>query len=96
MKSLIEDNRIFSWIVMVIAVILLIPLTAMQFSKEVNWDVGDFVVMAAMLTLASTIAVYTARSIPRKYHRLLMIMISLVVLYCWAEMAVGIFFSIGS
>ncbi len=41
-------KRLTVWAV-VIALILMIPLVAMQFTNEVNWDLFDFVVMGALL-----------------------------------------------
>jgi hypothetical protein len=41
-------KRLTVWAV-VIALILMLPLVAMQFTNEVNWDLFDFVVMGALL-----------------------------------------------
>jgi len=41
-------KRLTVWAV-AIALILMIPLVAMQFTNEVNWDLFDFVVMGALL-----------------------------------------------
>ena len=38
-----------------VAVILLLPLIAMQFTDEVNWDVADFVIFGALLIAAGSI-----------------------------------------
>jgi hypothetical protein len=40
--------RLIRWAVA--AALLLVPLVAMQFTDEVNWDVADFAVFAALLT----------------------------------------------
>ena len=41
-------KRLTMWAI-VIAFILMIPLVAMQFTDEVNWDLSDFVVMGGLL-----------------------------------------------
>jgi len=79
------------------AAILMVPLVAMQFTPEVVWTAGDF--LAAGLLLAATGLALTAalRSFRTARSRLLAAaLVGLGFLYCWAEMAVGIFTNIGS
>ena len=42
------DNSIVS-LALKVVFILLVPLVAMQFTDEVNWDFADFVIMGALL-----------------------------------------------
>ncbi len=46
---LISKNRVFVVLLRVVLVLLL-PLIAMQFTTEVNWDIGDFVVAGVILS----------------------------------------------
>jgi predicted Na+-dependent transporter len=46
------------------AFLLLLPLIAMQFTNEVNWDETDFVVFGAMLFGACGVYELAARMIP--------------------------------
>lgn len=72
--------------------ILLIPLVAMQFTEEVNWDLGDFVVMGTLLFITGLAYEFLARNISKRAHRIAIgIVILVVVLLLWAELAVGIF-----
>ena len=41
-------KRLSFWAI-AIGILLLIPLIAMQFTEEVNWDITDFVIMGAVL-----------------------------------------------
>lgn len=84
-------------IVVITAVILLIPLIAMQFSREVNWQLNDFVIMGALLFITGLgidAVIIKARTNKRRvaYGALIV----LLFLYIWAELAVGIFTNLGS
>jgi len=75
-----------------VAVLLLIPFIAMQFTKEVNWDLTDFVVMGALLLITVTgIEIVTREVKSSKLKIWLTIAILLILLLVWAELAVGIF-----
>lgn len=72
--------------------ILLIPLVAMQFTSEVNWNVADFIVAGALLFGMGTVLELTLRSLKKKSHRILAAISLLFALgLIWAELAVGIF-----
>jgi hypothetical protein len=71
--------------------ILMVPLVAMQFTREVNWTASDFVVAA--LLLAGTGMLFelaTARLRTRKSRLTAVAVIGLGFLFVWAELAVGI------
>lgn len=74
------------------ALILSIPLIAMQFTKEVNWTLSDFVI-AAVLLLGTGLAIdlvirYAKTGLSRT---ILLVVILLLLFLTWAELAVGIF-----
>lgn len=105
--DIIMQNKVFVWIALGTAAILLIPLIAMQFNwvkpdptnpldQGVNWSLGDFVVMGTLLFGAGSLFVLVARVTPRKYRTLLGIAFVAALLYIWAELAVGIFTNLGS
>ncbi|MBE16739.1 MAG: hypothetical protein ABNH00_04655 [Dokdonia sp.] len=75
-----------------VALVLLIPLIAMQFSQEVNWSVFDFMVAAfLLLATALTLEWLTRKFKHTTYKWLWIIVVCLVLLLLWAELAVGIF-----
>ena len=47
--GLMYQKSVFVWIALTTGAILLIPLIAMQFIAEVNWDETDFLVMGSVL-----------------------------------------------
>ena len=71
---------------------LTIPLVAMQWTDEVQWDIYDFIVAGIGLFILAVIVELTLRIIKKKSYRLIILaFIILGFLMLWAEMAVGIF-----
>ncbi|MBS4035856.1 MAG: hypothetical protein KGZ85_15435 [Ignavibacterium sp.] len=94
-SDIFTQNRIFIWIAIATAFILLIPFTAMQFSSEVVWTLSDFIIAGVLLFGTGALFVLTARRI-RKYRFAIGILFLTALLYVWAELAVGIFTNVGS
>ena len=86
-----QNKRLFG-IVISVAVILLIPLIAMQFSDEVNWKLADFVIAGILLLGTGLACEFILRKVKNKDNRIaLCVAIIIVLLLIWAELAVGIF-----
>lgn len=76
----------------VTALLLLVPLVAMQFTPEVSWGPIDFLAAAALLLGAGTAIVLAIRWFERPApRRAAMAAIILVTALVWAELAVGLF-----
>jgi hypothetical protein len=90
-KELISRNSVFAWIAGATALVLLIPLAAMQVTAEVQWTPIDFAVMALLLFGAGSFYVLSCRVLGSRFHPLIAITFIGLVLYVWAELAVGIF-----
>lgn len=72
--------------------LLLIPLTVMQFSSEVNWSLFDFVIMGVLLlALGFSIRFISNKKSVLKYPLLMIIAVVVLFFIIWAELAVGIF-----
>jgi hypothetical protein len=85
-------NKRLIIILTVVAIILLIPLIAMQFTNEVNWSIFDFAAMGVLLLGTGLICELVLRKITQTKHRI--ILCSLVIgtfLLIWVELAVGLF-----
>ena len=79
-------------ILIVVAILLSIPLIAMQFTDEVSWTILDFVVIGILLLSIWFICELTIRKVSKIKHRIaICITILVVFLLIWAELAVGIF-----
>ena len=81
----------FLRIVLITAAILLVPLVAMQFTREVDWTLSDFVIMGVLLMSTGLLFDLAARKIRSRRNRLITIgVIAFGFLFVWAELAVGI------
>ena len=87
-----NPNKRFALIILAIAGLLSIPLIAMQFTDEVDWNAFDFLVMGTLMLLVGIAVELVLRKVRTAGGRLLLIfVIGLLFLLTWAELAVGIF-----
>ena len=85
-------KNIFKRPVIFTVLVLLIPLVAMQFTEEVNWDLADFVIGGVLLFVVGVGYELLFKKIKKPSRRLaLAIVLGLLFIYVWAELAVGIF-----
>lgn len=78
-------------IVLVSALLLLVPLIAMQFTDEVAWTLGDFVVMGALLAGAGLAYELATRKIGSTAYRIAVgVAVVAGFLLAWALLAVGL------
>jgi hypothetical protein len=71
--------------------ILLIPFVAMQFTREVNWTAGDFVIAAVLLAGTGMLFELAKAKLHTSKSRLIAsAVIGFCLLLVWAELAVGI------
>lgn len=85
-------NETLKIIITAVAILLLIPFIAMQFTNEVNWSVFDFLVMGVLLTGVGVLFDVVLRKVTNKNNRIAIITIIIIAfLLVWAELAVGIF-----
>jgi hypothetical protein len=74
------------------ALLLLVPAVAMQFTSEVSWGPGDFVVAGVLLFGAGALAVVGLRHVSGTAQRVgLVAGIAFALGLVWAELAVGLF-----
>lgn len=74
------------------ALLLLVPLIAMQFTDEGSWGIGDFVAAGCLLFaagMAYALGARRARSGPQRALIALLVLATLGIV--WAELAVGLF-----
>lgn len=87
----IMKNKRLIIIILSALLILLIPLIAMQFTEEVNWALGDFIVAGILLLSTGMLLELIMRNVKNVSYRIIiyLIILSLLILL-WAELAVGI------
>lgn len=91
---IMQNKRLFI-IVLTAALILLIPLIAMQFTDEVKWTLFDFIVAGVLLLGTGLLCELVMRKVKNIRFRIAICLALLVILLLiWAELAVGIFGSI--
>jgi hypothetical protein len=73
------------------ALLLLLPLVAMQFTDEVDWDVGDFAIFGAMLVVAGGIYELAARMTENNAYRAAVgVALAAAFILVWLSLGVGI------
>ena len=78
-------------VAIVTGLLLLIPLVAMQFTDEVNWDALDFAVAGALIFSTGVAYVLVAMRTPRVIYRVALAMgIGITFFMIWANLAVGL------
>lgn len=89
---MIVQNKRLIIILTAVAILLLIPLIAMQFTDEVNWTLSDFLVAGTLLLGTGLMCEFVLRKASKTTYRIFICLaILLVFLLIWAELAVGIF-----
>lgn len=85
------QNKRLIGIVIAVALLLLVPLIAMQFTNEVTWSPFDFVVAAVLLLGAGLACEIALRVVKKTQHRIIACAAILMLLFVvWAELAVGL------
>ena len=73
------------------AAILLVPLVAMQFTREVDWTGSDFVIAAVLLAGTGMLFEVAAAKLRSRRARVIALgVIGLGFVFVWAELAVGL------
>jgi len=89
---MIMKNKRLKIILLTISILLLIPLIAMQFTKEVNWTLVDFIVAGILLLSTGLVLDLIIRKIKNIQYRIaISLALFIILLLIWAELAVGIF-----
>jgi len=89
---MITKNNRLTAIVLSVALLLLIPLIAMQFTDEVNWSLFDFIVAGVLLLGTGLLCEFVIRKVNKIKYRIAICAALLAALFLiWVELAVGIF-----
>ena len=91
MKKQKSLSKSIVWVALVTALILCIPLVAMQFTDDVKWDVADFVIMGILIFGTGFSYVLLTRLSPNIIHRAAFALaIGSTFLLVWVNLAVGL------
>ena len=87
-KMHLKQSLIFG----IIGLIITIPLIAMQFTNEVNWSLFDFIIAFILLSVIGLTINYILQLTNRLQNKIFFcIMVLLICLLIWTELAVGVF-----
>jgi len=91
---MITKKKRLTFAILIPVTLLLVPLIAMQFTTEVNWNLMDFIIAGAILFGASLGIEFILRKLKSKKGRIILTLTLLTALFLiWIELAVGIFSS---
>ncbi|MCZ4319695.1 hypothetical protein O4H26_11895 [Aequorivita viscosa] len=91
-KTKHRANKRLLAMVVIAALLLIVPLIAMQFTDQVNWHFADFAVMAILLFGVGLSCELVLRKFKKPIFRICLC-VFLFIAFCliWVELAVGIF-----
>lgn len=90
--GIINQNKNIIYIAIATLAILLIPLLAMQFSKEVNWSFFDFTIAGILIFGTGLVYELVSKRLKTRANKVILAGVLVVVLFVvWVELAVGIF-----
>ena len=85
-------NKRLIGILLTAVLLLLVPLIAMQYTNEVNWNISDFVVAGILLFGTGLMIELVIRRVKQSTTRIIIIFTLVIILMLvWAELAVGLF-----
>ena len=88
---MVTPNQRLIGIFIVVAMLLSIPLVAMQFTRDVRWSAFDFAVAAVLLLGTGLLCELVLRVVKSFKYRLVLCAAILFILFIvWAELAVGL------
>jgi ABC-type cobalt transport system substrate-binding protein len=79
-------------ILLAVLFVLLIPLVAMPFTSDVNWDFADFIVAGGLLLITGFSTEYLISKVRNiKTRMILASLVIVLMILIWIELAVGLF-----
>jgi hypothetical protein len=85
-------NKRLVFIIIFIAILLLFPLIAMQFTNTVQWTLFDFLVAGVLLFSTGLVCELVLRKVKKNKQRFIICLGVIALLtIIWIELAVGIF-----
>lgn len=91
MQIIMQNKRLIG-IVVTVALLLLIPFTAMKFTGKPNWSRFDFIIFGVLLLGIGLACELVLRKVKKFEHRITICLAILAILVLiWIELAVGLF-----
>lgn len=91
MTSQRKFNRSILGVALITLILLAVPLVAMQFTDEVDWSAGDFIIMGALIFSTGLSFVLVTRFAPNFIYRAAIgLALGTTFFMVWANLAVGL------
>jgi len=94
MTQTIKQKNNYIIVILASIVVLFLPFVAMQFTDEVNWDIIDFIVAAALLISFGCLYLWLTQKVQVKQKVMVGTVLTIIFCLVFAELAVGIFTNI--
>ncbi len=89
---MIKSNKRLIIILISFLLPLFIPLIAMQYTNEVDWNMADFIIAGILLFITGFgLEIILSRIKQTKYRIVFIFILFILFLVIWAEIAVGVF-----
>ena len=62
LQAFLQSKSVFLWLILAVAIVLLVPFVAMQYSADVNWSALDFITIAILLLAMGLAFIFLGRS----------------------------------
>lgn len=91
MKKQEKIYRSLTGLTVITALLLSVPLVAMQFTSEVSWSIVDFLIMGLLIFCTGLSYIILSRQAPNVIYRIAIgFTIAVTFLMIWANLAVGL------
>ncbi|WP_371373183.1 hypothetical protein [Thalassotalea aquiviva] len=65
------------------------------FFEQIKWDFSDYVIFGTLFFAIASACIYSRNKVAKKYQLLVLVSSIAIFLWLWAELAVGVFTSLG-
>jgi len=91
-SGLVARNKTIFYIALGTILLWMVPLVAMQFTSDVSWGAGDFIIAGSLLFGTGLLYELISRKIHSLRARIIIgVILVLILALLWIELAVGIF-----
>ncbi|GAB2994885.1 hypothetical protein [Psychrosphaera aestuarii] len=87
---MLKINFAFVWLGVITLVVLLFPAIGMLLTNEVQWKIGDFIVMASLVFGFGSLFIFSSRKASNIQRVIIAILLAFTFSLVWAELAVGV------
>ncbi len=96
-SSFVYNNSSFGWLALIVVTLLAAISLVILLSNGMTWSLSDFLIAGILLFGVGSLFILGAQKLRTTSHRIVGgVILLLMTIYIWAELAVGIFTNIGN